>query len=136
MKRHGRTVSMDIPEREKRITPFFISVFFYSIALLILWIIGSPKPILILMWAYVFNTVVATIITKYWKISIHGMALGGPMAALGLAVSPIYFWCIPLVFPMTYSRVKLNAHTPAQVFTGFILGFLLTATHFILLVTI
>lgn len=133
MKRHGRTISMDIPEREKRIAPFIVSVLFYSIALLVLWIIHSPKPVLILMWAYVFNTIVATIITKYWKISIHGMALGGPIAALGLALSPLYFWCIPLVFPMTYSRVRLNAHSPTQVFAGFILGFLLTGMHFKLL---
>jgi len=136
MKSRGRTISMDIPEREKRIVPFFTSVLIYSIALIALWIIRSPKPVLILMWAYVFNTIVATIITKYWKISIHGMALGGPIAALGLAVSPLYLWCIFLIFPMTYSRVKLNAHTTAQVMAGFILGFLLTATHFILLGTL
>ena len=133
MKHRGRTVSMDIPERETRIAPFFIGVCFYGIALLLLWIIGSPKPVLILMWAYVFNTIVATIITKYWKISIHGMAMGGPIAALGMAISPQFFWCIPLVFPMTYSRVKLKAHTPTQVFAGFILGFLLTTMHFKLL---
>ena len=133
MKHQGQTASMDIPEREKRITPFFTGILVYSIALIILWIIDAPKPILILMWAYAFNTIVATIITKYWKISIHGMALGGPLAALGMTISPLYFWFVPLVAPMAYSRVKLNAHTTAQVIAGFILGFLLTATHFILL---
>ena len=133
MKHRGHTASMDIPEREKRITPLFSGVIFYSVALIILWIIHSPKPILILMWAYAFNTTVVTVITRYWKISIHGMALGGPIAALGIAVSPLYFWCFPLVFPMAYSRVKLKAHTPIQVFTGIILGFLLTSIHFILL---
>ncbi|MDO9547841.1 MAG: hypothetical protein Q7J65_02620, partial [Candidatus Marinimicrobia bacterium] len=101
MKYRGHTASMDIPEREKRIIPLFTGVLLYSIALILLWLIHSPKPILILMWAYVFNTIVAMIVTKYWKISIHGIALGGPIAALGLVISPLYFWCIPMIFPMT-----------------------------------
>jgi len=133
MKHRGHTASMDIPEREKRIKPLFFGVIFYSVALILLWIFRSPKPIIILMWAYAFNTTVATVITKYWKVSIHGMALGGPIAALGIIVSPLYFWYFFLVFPMAYSRVKLKAHTTTQVFTGFILGFLLTSIHFILL---
>ncbi len=133
MKKLGLTSSLDIPEREKRIAPFLISIIIYLLALLILWQMKAPGVVLILMWAYAFNTSVATIITRHWKISIHGMALGGPIAALGIVVSPVYFWAILLFFPMLYSRVTLKAHTIAQVVVGFTLGFILTIFHFILL---
>jgi len=133
MKRRGQTSSLDIPEREVRINPFIKSAIIYGVALIFLWIIHAPQSVTILMWAYAFNTAVATIITKYWKISIHGMALGGPIAALGIVVSPFYFWCLLLILPITYSRVKLNAHTTLQVLAGFTLGFILTTIHFILL---
>lgn len=133
MKRRGQTGSLDIPEREVRINPFIKSAVIYGVALIVLWIIRAPQSVTILMWAYTFNTAVAVIITKYWKISIHGMALGGPIAALGIAVSPLYFWCLLLILPITYSRVKLNAHTIPQVLAGFTLGFILTTIHFILL---
>ncbi|MCG2716999.1 MAG: PAP2 family protein, partial [Candidatus Marinimicrobia bacterium] len=64
---------------------------------------------------------------------IHGMALGGPVAALGIVVSPGFYWLTPSALLILFSRVKLKAHTPAQVVTGFILGFLLTYIHFKLL---
>lgn len=134
MKKRGDTISLDIPEREKRIYPFLLNILIYVIALGILWLIRSPKPILILMWAYAFNTTVAAIVTRYWKISIHGMAFGGPVAALGIVISPCFYWLTPSALLILFSRVKLEAHTPAQVITGFILGFLLTYIHFKLLV--
>ena len=133
MKKQGKTSSLDIPEREKRITPFLISTVIYLLALGIMWLINAPTATLILMWAYAFNTTVATIITRSWKISIHSMALGGPIAALGMAVSPHYYWAIPLFIPLLYSRVTLKAHTIPQVIAGFTLGFILTVLHFILL---
>ncbi|MGC9362957.1 MAG: hypothetical protein ACP5FZ_00150 [Fidelibacterota bacterium] len=133
MKRKGQTISLDIPERQNRISSFIYSIVIYTVALILLWIVCAPRPVLVLMWVYAFNTVVATLITKYWKISIHGMALGGPIAALGQAVAPVYYWGIVLVIPITYSRVRLKAHTPAQVMTGFALGFILTIIHFKLL---
>ncbi|HCK99041.1 MAG TPA: hypothetical protein DHW42_02890 [Candidatus Marinimicrobia bacterium] len=133
MKRRGHTSGLDIPEREKRISPFIVSIINYSLALIVIWLLRGPKVFIILMWAYVFNTIVATLITKYWKISIHGMALGGPIAALGQVISLQFYWFIPSVFLMLYSRVKLKAHTPMQVLAGFILGFFLTVTHYKLL---
>ncbi len=133
MKRAGQTASLDIPERTNRISPFVYSIIVYIVSLFVLWIVGAPKAVLVLMWAYAFNTMVATLITKYWKISIHGMALGGPVAAIGQVISPTWFWGTLLIVPMTYSRVKLKAHTSLQVIVGFALGFILTIFHFKLL---
>ncbi|MCD6204266.1 MAG: hypothetical protein J7L22_01245 [Candidatus Marinimicrobia bacterium] len=136
MKRHGRTSSLDIPERENRIRPFISSIVTYFIALLLLWLVSAPKTVIILMWAYFFNTIIATTITRFWKISIHAMALGGVTAALGCAVSAHYFWGILLLLPMAYGRIKVKAHNLLQVITGFSLGFVLTMIHYQILLRI
>jgi len=133
MKKHGLTASVDIPEKERRVWPFLLSILNYVIALLILWKLQVSRPILVLMWAYAFNTAVATIITRYWKISIHGMAFGGPVAALGQVISVNYYCSLPLMGLILFSRVKLMAHTPLQVVAGTFLGFILTYIHFKLL---
>ncbi len=133
MKKRGFTASVDIPERERRIEPFILSILNYVIALLILWKLQASRPILVLMWAYAFNTAIATIITRYWKISIHGMAFGGPVAALGQVISVNFYWTLPLMGLILFSRVKLMAHTPLQVVAGTFLGFILTYIHFKLL---
>jgi len=130
MKKKGKTASLDIPEREKRSAPFIQGVLNYFLALVALWLFEAPKPVLILMWAYLFNTLIAIIITYYWKVSIHGMAIGGPIACLGYLISPHIYWFLLLLPLITYSRVSLKAHTPMQVITGFLLGFVLTFIQF------
>ena len=136
MKRSGGTSSIDIPERELRSGPFIIGIVTYLVALFLFWILKAPAPLMILMWAYAFNTTVATLITSYWKISIHGMGVGGPVAALGYVVSPGFYWVFLIVPILTYSRVSLKAHTVMQVIAGFVLGFLLTLTHYKILMPI
>jgi len=136
MKKHGRTSGLDVPEREKRKNPFIVGIAAYLVALLLFWIFKAPKPALVLMWAYVFNTVVATLITHYWKISIHGIAAGGPTAALGYVLSSNFYLLLLTLPLLVYSRVSLKAHTPMQVIAGFALGFILTLTHFKILMPI
>ena len=133
MKNRGKTSGMDIPEREMRFSPFVMGIFSYLIALLLFWLIDAPKVLVILMWAYAFNTAIATVITHYWKISIHGMGVGGPAAALGFSVSGNFYYLLLALPIVIYSRVGVKAHTPMQVVAGFFLGFLLTLIHFNLL---
>jgi len=130
MKKKGKTASLDIPERERRSIPSIQGVLNYFLALVALWFFEAPKPILILMWVYLFNTLIAIIITYYWKVSVHGMAIGGPVACLGYLISPYIYWFLLLLPLITYSRVSLKAHTPMQVITGFVLGFVLTLIQF------
>jgi len=130
MKKKGKTASLDVPERNRRFKPFIQGVLNYFLALVVLWMFEAPKPVLVLMWAYLFNTLIAVIITYYWKISVHGMAIGGPVACLGYLISPQIYWFLFLLPLITYSRVSLKAHTPMQVITGFLLGFVLTFIQF------
>ncbi|HOD38435.1 MAG: hypothetical protein KA076_08460 [Candidatus Marinimicrobia bacterium] len=130
LKKRGETTSLDVPERDKRISPFLVCIAGYFIVWILLKVSGAPRSISLLMWCYGFNSIIATIITKYWKISVHGMALGGPIAALGFVISPTFYWGILIAPLIVYSRVKLKAHTIAQVITGFLLGFLLTLIQF------
>ncbi len=126
LKKRGQTTSLDVPERAMRINPFVVSVVGYLLVWLALKIVGAPVAISALMLIYTLNTAIATVITHFWKISVHGMALGGPIAALGRLVAPQFYWLILAAPFMIYSRVRLKAHTPAQAGIGFLLGFVLT----------
>jgi len=126
LKNHGKTVSLDVPERMRRIIPFLVSVAGYLVAWGLLRRLESPKIVYVLMWIYAFNTLIATGITYYWKISIHGMAFGGPVAALGVAFSVQFFWLALIAPVIVYARVKLEAHTVWQVIAGLLMGFVLT----------
>ena len=126
MKKKGQTSSMDIPERAKRIKPFLFNSGLFLIGLIVIILFGAPKPIVALMTVYTINTLLAAVITKYWKISIHGMCAGGPIAVLGYLISSSYYLWILALPLLVYSRVALKAHTVMQVIAGFSLGFILT----------
>lgn len=129
LKRQGKTRSLDVPERQQRLLPFWISVGGYLLSWIALRLTLAPQSIVVLMWIYAFNTSIATLITYHWKISIHGMAFSGPVAALGYLVDPRFYWLL-LALPLVgYARVKLQAHTWSQVVVGFGLGFILTISQ-------
>lgn len=81
----------------------------------------------------------AAIVTLWWQISAHMIGIGGLIGAL-LAIC--YFMQMPILLAICacvmlagcigFARLKLNAHTPAQVYVGFIFGCLLQFSLFFL----
>ena len=81
----------------------------------------------------------AAIINMWWQISAHMIGVGGLIGAL-LAIC--YFMQMPILIAICvcfivagfigFSRLKLNAHTPAQVYMGFIFGCLMQFSLFFL----
>jgi len=126
MKKRHLISSVDIPDRTKRTNPFLFGTLVYLITSALLWLIKAPQMLIILMLIYAINTLIATGITRYWKISIHGMGIGGPIAALGYFVSHYFYWGLLLLPVLIFARVIPKYHTPSQVLVGFIGAFVIT----------
>lgn len=126
MKRRGLTTSVDVPERMLRRKPFIIGTIGYVIATGVLVVIGAPRIVWALMAIYAVNTAIATFISHWWKISIHGMSIGGTIVPFLYLYGGGWWWTL-LIFPaMVYSRVKLKAHSRGQAIAGIVLAFILT----------
>ena len=68
----------------------------------------------------------AALISRWWKVSVHATAISGPLVALRFQFGPLvipWFVLIPFVGA---SRVILRRHTVAQVLVGAAIGLLLT----------
>lgn len=80
--------------------------------------------------ASTFTIIVATIITYFWKISLHMVGMGGLLAItlicarimplLALKLVPIAVVCAGLV---GFARLYLQAHSQNQIYIGFAVGF-------------
>ncbi|MCF7805362.1 MAG: hypothetical protein K9N46_09350 [Candidatus Marinimicrobia bacterium] len=126
MKRRGETVSVDVPERGMRRKPFMVGTVGYVVASVVLLAIGAPRIVWALMAIYAVNTAIATFISHWWKISIHGMSVGGTIVPFLYLYGGLW-WLATLVLPaMVYSRVKLKAHSVSQAVMGIVLAFVLT----------
>jgi membrane-associated phospholipid phosphatase len=130
-----RVESIDIDKREQRIHPLLLAALANAIGFIILRFLQAPDLVQCLMFCYASNTLIADLITRWWKISIHAMGISGPLVALhflyGPAIIPFYL-LIPVV---AASRVILKKHSTGQVIAGALLGLGLTALqlHYIFL---
>ena len=81
----------------------------------------------------------AAIVTLWWQISAHMIGIGGLIGAL---FAICYFMQMPILMAICacliiagcigFARLKLNAHTPAQVYVGCIFGCLVQFSLFFL----
>lgn len=130
---HLKIVSnMRMVKHSERVIPLIIGALSYFFAVYILNQFHSQafEFITIFMLSSGILILLCSIISIKWKISAHLIALGGLM-------SSVYYYGIHYVSDFTnilslisiiagitaFSRLKLQEHTPAQVYSGFLMGF-------------
>jgi hypothetical protein len=123
--------SWSIENRKERFIPLLITTLLYSATSFIIFRFPIPVFLKSFMIAAFFLSMAITIINFWWKISIHSVGAGA-LTALVLILSlkmysPLVWYLIPVIIAgglVLSSRLKLNYHTPQQVWVGLLTGFL------------
>ena len=118
----GRITALDVPIRKQRVELLAIACIYHLLGFILLYYLGATPIVKGLMFCYVVNTAIVCIITKYWKISIHMIGLGGPFVALWLTGFQFPVIMIIIIILVSLARITLKIHTPAQVIVGTILA--------------
>jgi len=121
--------SLEMKTRQERKIPYLISAMFYSVESYFLIKAGMSGIIQMLMLGATLLVVSVLLINLFWKISAHMVGIGG-LCGMMIAISfrlQINLHFILIAFFLiagivAFSRLKLNAHNPAQVYVGFLLG--------------
>ena len=132
-RRFGNEDKLDVYRKEDRFMPLVCGIISYFLGVAGLYLVGAPQLATVLMLCYALVTLAITIITPYWKISIHSCGVMGPSLALTVGFWPyglLYFLLLP---PVIWSRYVLKKHTPLQLAMGAIVGLLITAVVFVIL---
>jgi hypothetical protein len=94
--------------------------YFFGYGVLV-WL-RAPVFMLVAGCAFGLNTVLVLWINRYWKISIHAVGVSGGVSVLMLAGGAT-LWPTLITLPLVaWARLRLRAHTPAQVTAGLALG--------------
>lgn len=129
----GSVRDLTMPQREQRILPFiFISIIYIFVTLMFYWKFPIPN-LLRLMIIVTALVVFSTIITFFFKVSVHSVAMWGaigmmlPMNKVSeentlLIPTVLVILCAGLVMS---ARLSLNAHTPREILVGSISGFVI-----------
>ncbi len=118
-------VDMDMTSRKIRAATMLTSIA-GDIASSAVFYYLDYRAMLAISLAYLFVSVAVAINNLFWKISIHAAGIAGPTTALvyvfGVSLIPLYI----LTATVFYVRMKLKAHTPAQLFGGVVIGIAIT----------
>lgn len=126
LKKIGKISDLDASQKEQRIFPLTLGIIYSGIAFLTLTYMQADSLVRGLMFCYMTNTVITILITRYWKISIHAMGVGGPIAALWVAGFHNPLLALFVLTAVSYARVILKAHSILQVIAGSVCGLVLT----------
>ncbi len=137
MYKRGMVKTLHMDQRQERIIPLLITAIFYFLAFNLMRRIHLDEIYLKLFLGSFISVVIALVISLFWKISMHMIGMGGFVGALvGISQSipvDLAFWVIIIVFlsGLTgFARLRLNAHTPLQVYAGFLGGMLVMILTF------
>lgn len=131
--RLGFISSVELPDRRQRTLPLLLAAACFAAATMLLAQAPQVGPLLSrLFGAITLSVLLTTLITRWWKISAHGVGTGGAIGLiiwLELTSQLPQLLAIPLLGLMlltaaavAWARLQLRAHTPAQVAAGIALG--------------
>ncbi len=132
LKRGGFIESMSLRKREERPLPFMITTVFYGFfTYLFLDQANFDRLIAFNLVGITASMFLATFISRFYKISMHSMGIGGAMGVFialqlhyGMWISvrtPILLFLVLWRLVMS-ARLYLRAHTMSQVWAGWLLS--------------
>jgi membrane-associated phospholipid phosphatase len=128
--RKGHLTNHHIPEREHRRAPLLFGIASVTLGLAVLFLLGAPRDVLALLGAGGAGLLIYTAVTHWWKMSIHAGVAAGTAATLIALYGPIALLTLPLVALACWSRIRLSAHTTAQVVAGALVGAVIAGSVF------
>jgi len=132
--------SLEMSDYKERSAPLFITTLWmcYGYYKLVEILVLAPILKASLMSAIII-TFIAFIISKYWKISLHMLGVGG-VSGLLFSLNLLFGGLLPILVLSIFlsgilgvARINENAHNHTQIYTGFLLGFLIESFGVLLL---
>lgn len=121
--------SLQMKNREERVYPYIVAGIFFSLAFYLIRIIQISPIFQYFCLGSAILLFIAFLINFLWKISIHMIAIGGLTGMiLGLSFMSIInnilliYGCFFVSGLIGFARLRLNAHSNAQIYAGYFLG--------------
>ncbi|HIG31955.1 MAG TPA: hypothetical protein EYQ09_00725 [Flavobacteriales bacterium] len=127
--KRGRVSSLEMSNHNERSLPLFITVIWMSLGF---YMLNSVLFYATILKAELIGAIliilIAAIISKFWKISLHLLGIGGVVGVfIALQIiqgGVLYLLLLFILFSgiLGVARIDQKAHNHAQVYVGFLLG--------------
>lgn len=130
--RAGRVSDHHVAVRQQRPRILAIALLSVVVGLALLATLGAPRPLIALLIAGASAIAASLVVSLWWKMSVHMVAVGGILTVCALIFGPIILVLVLLVPIVGWARIELTAHTPAQVAAGACLGAIVSGSVFVI----
>jgi len=125
--------SLTLESREERLYPYIATMIFFFLSCYLIWQINiSPVYYYCLLGASIL-AVITFLVNVFWKISAHTISIGGVLGifvALQTVLLIDLLWLIVITIIISgvigFARLRAGSHTQAQIYSGYVVGFLTT----------
>ena len=138
--RKGKVASLEMANYKERPKPLMYSALIMFIGYSMLESILTLAPVLKAeLLAAIIIVCVAGFVSKYWKISLHMLGVGGLTGVIiwiCLLLGGLYQLIILVILLsgiLGVARIKERAHNHAQIYVGFLMGLFIQLSAFLLL---
>ena len=114
----GHISDIRLLRRNDRFGPFSVASIGMILTILIFFKLGVPPPLLMFLMSGLLILLTATIITLFWKISVHSLAISAIVTTVNVLTFFHYWYLFALLPIVMWSRVELKRHTLSQVIAG------------------
>jgi len=112
----------DIFHRNQRNTVYVLAGLCLGVLVVVVTVFDAPVLLRALVYSALPAIVVAAMINRFSKISVHAMVMAGGGTVIGLLYPATWIGVITLTGLQGWSRVYLGKHTPTQVMLGWLVG--------------
>lgn len=133
--RSGYVRSMHLNDLADRRLPYFLTALVYTLMTYLfafrMQLVSTVAPeIAVMLGSIAVSILLVGLISLYWQISAHSVGIGGVLGGIGglmlrFGLTDLFIPLLLLVLLTGFvasARLRLNAHTPAQIVAGLALG--------------
>jgi membrane-associated phospholipid phosphatase len=123
---HDWFMTNRLERRDVQLAWFFGSALFLITA----QFLAAPRLLLALSVTMLLISLLITLATFFWKVSVHMVGVTLFVLLMLLIYSPSFLWLVVLIPVVAWARIKLKAHTITQVTVGTIITIIITYAVF------
>ncbi len=125
----GMIKSLDMETVSERRIPFITTAVYYLVCFYLLNQLPVPRMLSLMVLGATITIFSAWLISFVWKISIHMIGIGGLTGLLfaitgilHVNLTAIIITCVIIAGLLGTSRIIMGAHSPSQIYAGFVIG--------------
>ncbi len=131
MYRLGLVSTLSMDRREDRLYPYIATSFFFFLSAYMIWKINIPPVYFYCLLGAAILALSTLVVNVFWKISAHTVSMGGVIGAFAGLHALMFIdllWLISISILLGglvgFARLRAGSHSQAQVYSGYLLGFL------------